>query len=353
MAQTLTLEYTCTNSELSEAQSLSIRKQVGGGSQWRTWLVLGVILVGAIGALYFEIRQIVPAAFRNYVFAATLAAIAVFVVWKYQARRRKPTAPTKLEITEDGVKILAGHTQFSSAWSAFSDFFESPAVFVLVDKPKATLLVVPKRVFPSESWQTWFCNLANARPMPMAPEQPAALRMAAPARSGGITLRFRLGFRDYLDRATASWFTWSMVLAVAVGAATLTIYCGAHPPPHAVYSTLQVYFYFVLPFTLVMTAMIVLIATIKPWRSHAKHLVPQEVTLSEETIAITAAGTEGVVPWNTFKYFKETSRSFIIWRSWRSAWVLLPKRAFESERSVEECRTLLMHRLRPSHWFFQ
>lgn len=347
--QVLKLDFVCTKSEVSEARALSIRKQLGGGSKWRTWLVLGVVLIAVTGALFFQIYQLVAEAYRSYVFGATLVAIVGFVVWKQRTNGRKPSLSNTLEITEDGLDIAVANTQVSFAWSGFSDFVESPALFVLFDKLKTTILVIPKRVFPSESWQTWFRNLANNRPVLPASDAPPNARPATP---GAIALKFRLGFRDYLDRALASCFTGSMVLAVAGCTLGLTIYCGAHPPPHAVYSATQVYFYFVVPFTLVMIVMIVLITTIAPWRSHAKHLVPQKVALAEDTISITDAGTEGVLPWSTFKYFKENSRGFIIWRSWRSAWVMLPKRAFYSERSVEECRALLMKRLHYSRWFF-
>jgi hypothetical protein len=44
MAQTLQLEYACTKAETDQAQSLAMRKQLGGGSKWRTWLVLFLML---------------------------------------------------------------------------------------------------------------------------------------------------------------------------------------------------------------------------------------------------------------------------------------------------------------------
>ena len=48
MSQTLRLEYACTPAELQPAQSLNLRMQIGGGSKWRTTLLLLLALGGML-----------------------------------------------------------------------------------------------------------------------------------------------------------------------------------------------------------------------------------------------------------------------------------------------------------------
>src|SRR5258708_689260 len=118
MSEILRLEYECTDAERREAQSLSLRQQLGGGSKWLTMLVL---------------------------------------------------------------------------------------------------LIFPKRVFPSESWQSWFRAQANKRPDPKASARPELSVTTQTIFATDIRFSFRLGFRDYLDRTLASWRTWGIIfLTVAI-----------------------------------------------------------------------------------------------------------------------------------------
>jgi uncharacterized membrane protein len=349
VAQKLQLEYTVTAAEMDEAQSLGLRKQIGGGSKWRTWVILLALLTGLLVGFYYQIRHDVPAAYQPYVFAAIFIFAFAFVLWKRRGRGRH-TVPNRVEISEEEVRLAVGDVKIAWPWAALSDCVESPALFVLIDRPKAVLMVLPKRVFPSESWQTWFRNLANNRPKPS--EQ--ALSPRAPLASSGerIVLRFRLGFRDYLDRAAASWFTWGMILGFAGMILGISIYEGQHPPPRAVYSVTQVYFMFMLPATVVMAVMVIFIAAAHPWFSHTKHLIPQEMALSEESIGMASADGTSEVPWTTYTRYKETRWSFILWKGRGGVWMMLPKRAFACADDIDRCRDLLGRHLRRSRWFF-
>ncbi len=349
MSQNLALEYTCTAAEMEEAESLSLRRQLGGGSKWRTWLVLLVMLVGLLLVLYFELRREVPAAYIPCIFVTIFLFALVSVLWKRKVRHRQSVA-NKVEVSNDGLVAAIGGVKLASPWSAFSDCIESPNLFVLVDRPKALLMVLPKRAFPSESWLTWFRNLANNRPRPA--EQAQTPRAPLLHSADVLIVRFRLGFRDYLDRAVASWFTWSMILGVAGMILGISIREGAHPSPRAVFSATQIYFMFMLPATLLIAVMIIFIAAIHPWWSHTEHLVPQEMAFSNESIAAASADGSGVLSWTTYSSYKETRWSFILWRGWGRFWMLVPKRAFGSADELERCRALLAARLRRSPWFF-
>jgi hypothetical protein len=349
VAQSLQLEYSCTKAEMQEAQTLSLRKQIGGGSRWRTLAVLFLVLVGVLAGLYFQIRSAVSDPYGLYVFGGALLFATVFVLWKNK-KRKGPTLTNKVELSEQALSVVMGETKISSPWSAFSDLIESPNLFVLVDRPKATLTVLPKRAFPNENWQAWFRALVANRPKSFehSPSQSRAL----PTSPEQIRLTFQLGLRDYFDRALASAWVWLVIFGIAAFILGTCLYQDIHPSPRAVYSGVQVYFMFMLPFTFVMAAMIISIATIHPWLSHKKHLIPSEVALSTESIASASSDGVGVLPWTTYTRYKETRRSFIIWNPQNHLWVLLPRRAFVSPDDWQRCRELLARHLRKSRLFF-
>jgi hypothetical protein len=123
----------------------------------------------------------------------------------------------------------------------------------------------------------------------------------------------------------------------------------AHPPPDAVNSATKVFFVFVVPFFLVSVTMIISIFSIHGWRSHAKYNGPQKIAVSEASVDFANADGSGTVPWTSFKQYKETLWSFIIWRG--SHWIMFPKRAFASRDDLSRCRELLDRHLQRSRWF--
>jgi YcxB-like protein len=337
---------------MDQAQTLALRKQLGGGSKWRTWLVLLLLLVGMLLGFYFRFQEI-PATYRLLFIAAAVGGGLLFVFFQRRSRKTVP-ATTKFEVSETGFAVLGPAAKATMPWSAFSQCLESPDLFVLLDRPKRTLVVIPKRAFPDESSQTSFREQVDSGlsvPPAQTYEPPVMGRSAQPDR---VTFTVQLRYRDFVDLTLASWFTWAFVLGVAVLIITVTFVSAADPPQDAVLSTTQVFFIFMVPFFLVAVTMIILIGTFHAWRSHAKYSVPQEIALSEESIAFAGADASGTLPWTTFMYYKETWWSFILWRGsfWRcSFWMAFPKRAFTSWDDVSRCRQLLEQHLRRSRWF--
>src|SRR5437762_14166477 len=94
MAQTLRLEYACTTAETDQAQSLAMRKQLGGGSKLRMWLILLLILGGMLLALYFQVIRDLPPVYRPYVIPAIFAFSGAFVFWKRRSRGGAPKNTT-------------------------------------------------------------------------------------------------------------------------------------------------------------------------------------------------------------------------------------------------------------------
>jgi hypothetical protein len=347
MPPILRLEYACTNAEMQQAQSLNLRKQLGGGSKWRTRLVLMVLLVGMLLGGWFRFREI-PEGYRALLLATVVGGSVLFVFCKRKFRKSVPRT-TQLEISEEHFTILGPDSKVTMPWSAFSACLESPDLFVLLDRPKTMLFVVPKRAFPSEHWQTWFREQAfNGASL----TTPARSELPVPAPSTfaeQVTLTVHLGFRDYLARTLASWQTWGICLAVAGLLLGASLYAAAEPPPDAVRSATEVFLMFALPFFLVSVTMVILISSVHAWRSHARYTGPQEITLSEESVAFAGTDGSGTVPWTRFEHYKETPWSFILWRG--SLWMMLPKRAFTSCDDLTRCRYLLERHLQQSRWF--
>jgi hypothetical protein len=349
--QSLALEYACTAAERREAEELNLHRQLGRGSKWRTYLILFLMLGGMLLGLYYKIAHEVSATWRPYVFAALLVLCFAFVFW----RRRPsgaPPATTKLEISEHELTILSPESKVKMPWSAFSQLLESPNLFVLLDRPKGILWILPKRAFPDETSQSWFRDQANNCCGSKTAQVTETPFIASAATSEAITLQFQLRYRDYLDRTLASWLTRSFILGFVAMILGTFIYAAMHPSPHAVYSYTQVFFMAVPPFILVMSTMIILITSIYHWRAHTQYLVPQKLLLSKDGIAFASRDESGVLAWTTYPLFKETRWSFILWQPRGSAWLMLPKRSFASTDDLRRCSTLLITHLRRSPWFF-
>ncbi|HWY76128.1 MAG TPA: YcxB family protein [Verrucomicrobiae bacterium] len=349
MAETLRLEYACTGKEMDEAQSLSLREQIGGGSKWLTMVILLAILAAVLCLLYFEVLNDMPRRFRPYAMIGFFALVG-FVFWRQRRGAKRPRGANVLEVSTSEVALVVGAVRVTTPWTAFSDCLESPTLFVLVDRLKSSLLVVPKRAFPDERSQNWFRVLAMDRQTPARAPSVHELIPSSGTKSA-ITLTIRLGHRDYLDRTLASCETWAMVAALWCLFIGVSIYASLHPPPHPVYTSTQVFFMFMLPFMMVMSVFVVVLASFYKWRSHAKYLTPQELGLSEESIHVASQDGSATLPWTAYQCFKETGRSFILWNR-RNVWLLLPKRALAPGDNVERCRFLLTRHLRQSRWFF-
>lgn len=239
-------------------------------------------------------------------------------------------------------------------WSAVDQCLESPNLFVLVKRPKE-LLVLPKRAFPDEKWQSWFRHQANNRAGSndaLIGQAPTIMPLAS---ADALVLTFQLGLRDYFDRTIASWRTWALIIGMIVfmnGLCLLgTIFRMMNPPPHPVHSSWALFVMF-LPLQLGMVVVALLLFSVNAWYLNRKSLFPREVTLSDDGITIASQSKRGDIRWNTSRRFKETRWSFILWASPGPAWLMLPKRAFSSPADVQHCRALLSRHLQRSRWFF-
>ncbi len=256
-----------------------------------------------------------------------------------------------LEISGNDITVSGPATKVTMPWSAFGECQESPELFVLADRPKRMLLVIPKRAFPNETSQTWFRDAANTH-MSLA-EQPESEARALPQSLNGdwVSFTVQLGFRDYLDRTAASWRTRGFMLAMTGMFAGVSAYAALNPPPNAVISAPVAFFAFVAPILLVTTAIITVIVAIYSWLTNLKYAAPQRVAISEDSIAFSGAQGQGTLPWTAYTRYKETRWSFILWNHASPVWTMFPKRAFESIDDVSRCGALLARHLVKSRWF--
>lgn len=353
MTTKLHLEYSCTPAEMQEAESLSIRKQLGGGSKWRTWLVLSIMMTVALAGLYFAVVVEVPVRFRPYFIAGVVILFLYFFIRQRVSRRRQAEKKGKLEVTEKDVTIINGDSRVSIAWQGFKDCFESSNVFVLLDQPGTLLIVVPKRIFPDESARDWFRSLANRRQKAEEFSTEETSPVTSADSLDGIAVNFKLGYGDYLSRVATSWRTRGFFIGIFALIGGDCIYMGIHPDPEAVNSPAKVFFCYLLPFLVIMLPAMALVATFWMWWTERKYLLPQQLILEGEGIKFVGRDENGFLPWTTYSHFKENRWTFFIWKKGGGAWLMLPKRAFNGEAAIERCRPLLKSRLRQSRWFFR
>ena len=289
--------------------------------------------------------------------AVVVGGSVLFVIWKRKFRKTVPQT-VQLEISESDFMILAADSRVALPWSTFSECVESPDLFVLSDRSKRSLIIVPKRAFPDKSSQVWFRDQATSathQATPTRSELPVpapatSVPVPAPATSANrVALTVRPRFRDYLACTLASWRTRGICLFVGGLVVGVSLYAAANPPPNAVNSPAKVFILFVVPFILICVTMIVMLSSVHSWRLHVKYGGPEDIALSDESVVFSGANGSGVLPWTRFDHYKETPWHFILWRG--SNWMMLPKRAFSSWDELNRCRDLLDHRLKHSRWF--
>ena len=347
MSTLLRLEYACTRAETDQAQSLFLREQVAGGSKWRTTLVLSTSLVVMLFAAWFRFRE-VPEGKRALMLAAIVGGSVLFVVLRKRLRKTTPPA-LQVEVSEGDFTMINGESKAVMPWSAFGECLESPDLFVLTDRPKRTLFVVPKRAFPSEDWQTWFRELAlNAPSLTPTPQQSDPAGSSSSAVASRVKLTAHPRFLDSLACTLASWRIRGLALFFVALMLGIFSYVEANPPANAVNSPAKVFVMF-LPVMLLMPTVLIAIGSVLNWRARAA-FGTQEMAVSEQSLAVSSADGNVTLPWTTFEHFKETPRVFILWRG--SNWIVLPKRSFASLNDLTWCRDLIERRLKRSRWFF-
>lgn len=337
------LEYACTPKEMQDAEALALREQIGGGSAWLTLLILGSIFVVLLAGLYLKVEP------EHRVWVAVLFVAAwIFIFIQGRRAKSKPRATTIIDVTAEGLHFISDTASSILAWSAFSRLFESDELFVLLDHGKQIMIVLPRRAFPDDASQAWFRTAATEGiSAPAAPEA-----NPAPAQPGDdvITVSFRYGLRDCVDRFTASWF--GRALVIGLGGMPLGVAIAGFFEEHeaAVYSHLEATVFFMLPVSIVTGLVVLLVGAGHQWLEWKPYLIPMTVGISEQGLCFDSAKATSMGEWTLYDRYKETPWSFILWHSTTREWLLLPKRSFGSKAEVDKCRRIIAANVRPSTW---
>ncbi len=303
----LQLEYTCTEAELKEAQSLDLHRQCGSGPKWRSGVVYYAFIAFIATLVYLRFKMEIAPKDRLWFIALVVVIFIALQIFKGMTRR-KTDQLVRLEVSEREVVFNSGNGHTALSWSAFSQCLESPNLYVLLDRPKLILYAVPTRAFPDEKSQEWFRAQAKQlkNQAAMATDEPFVPGRSVTA--NGITLTLQLKYRDYLTRMSTSWRTKGIALgffALAIG------FCLFAPdPPNAVNSrgkTLIIMLAMMIPMLLVVFFVVSFIS----WRSEKKYLTPHQIVLTSEGIEFTSRDSSSRLPWSTYKYFLQNRWSFL------------------------------------------
>ena len=343
MEQTLNLDYACTEAEIKQAELLS-RRLVD-------WNSLPVFLLkwGFVGVVMH--RQIFQTVAPLYEFVALTAIFSIAIIQERWRRRsyREEVSFGNIGISKHGLKLVHPSSDLSLSWASFRSCKESPDLFVLMHPQRTAPLVVPKRVFPSAESQAWFRSLTDIHSPASEVQVPSGVE-ADSASGECVRLRVTLGFREYLDRAIATWKFWGLFLGVTLMIVGFDINFAINPPPDAVISLWTLIFRYELPMLMGALPFILLLCTIIPWLENVTRREPEELTLSNEGLFFAQRAVGGRLAWTFFTRYRETRWSFILWN--HLSWIILPKRSFRSAADMLRTRVLLEKHLRKSWWFF-
>ena len=354
-AGVLRLEYVLTPAEQSEARDLVLRRQIGGGSKWRTRIMLLLGLVGMLLGLWAMVTREVQQPHRPYAYAAFFGLTAVIFMLRRRARKKADSLPpVVVELSAEGIRFVSNQSQSTIPWKAISRRVESDALFLLQHRSNTVWWVLPKRAFPSPESVNWLREIELG-----ADEQIDATDIAdsvafAPTHDcSKISIDVRLSLWNWFDWSLASWALGRGVPIFCTGMLILGWFVASLTPnPKAKFTEAQVFFYFVIPASVAGSAVLVTFLTTYSWFTHRKENRLHTISLGEESVTVATKDGTGTLAWTTFTRYKETPWSFLVWNNSTGNWLMLPKSAFPSLKALEDCRELLARRLRKSTWFF-
>lgn len=346
----LHLKYTCTPEERSEAQNTLIAQQMGGGSSIRAKVILFLILGSAVFMLCWQISNTVPRQYQVYVW---IGVVLVYII--ISKRSKSPVSSVddpllEVQISESHLAVIDNTGQSVSPWSAFSEFVETEKLFLLLDRARTIVFMLPKRAFPDESALSWFREHINQWRLQTVPVE--SMEENAECKHGeGVQVKYTWKFRDSWFRTMASCFTWVM-LCLIIGAQILAwVFVAREPSPKAVYSSTETFWMFMVPMWLFMIPFILFLSTFYNWIALRKYLSAREVTISEDGLICSDADGRGETSWSDDLRYKETRWCFLLWKPGNLFWLLIPKRAFLTASDLITCREMLARKVKYSRWF--
>ncbi|MEI8194903.1 MAG: YcxB family protein [Phycisphaerae bacterium] len=353
----LRLEYVCTPAEKAEAQSLSLRQQIGGGSKTLTMTILLVVAVVLIWCLWEMMAKSITAGEQPYVIAGLIAVFLFVFIRNHFAKRDTTELPTVVELSQNGIHLAGNQAQATLSWGMFSGVLESKSLFVLRDRTKSTLYIIPKRVLPTKEWIDWLREATSRICHDLSIEAQGGTDLVPPTsidtqNPPDVIVQFRLGFWNCVDLMAASWFGrfcflgWNGMIVGIWG------YSFFDPHPHAKFNELEMLCYFVVPMALVGGVFVLMVVSVHKWFGYRIYLRRKTVSLGDTGLSESSVDGTFNLPWTTYTRYKETPWCLLLWDISSGRWQMIPKSAFDSAASLNRARELLERHLKRSTWFF-
>lgn len=340
----LKLLVTYTPDEASELENAVLLDSHGGSK-------LTVIGCAAVPTLLGVVGLIVRVGVQHAHWVLLgLGATVGIVVWLQQKIRNSRLVPVEFVISETDITFGSEGNVSALAGDSFVKLLETKNLFVL--RSDKYLVGLPYRLFDSEQLEM-FRSLAESWVEAEVDEVPKALATDDLDDSGGVTVSYRLGLRDYFAKATVSWFPRTLFIFFAV--LQLGVFVAAAvgpPPPDAVLTNTEVFLYFTLPSAVLGPVIVVVMLTLFSWFTHRADLVETTLKFCDRGIRTSVPPDESFSEWQASILFKESSNAFYIWWPGKQAWHMIPFRAFDSDSDRIECRRLLHANLTESTWFW-
>jgi hypothetical protein len=348
MQPPIQLEYTCTDADLREAESLHLREQSTGKSASWTWAKRLGLIAGFLAIVYFRFRgQVAPKQLVLMMLFST-ALLLLFQFGLGSSRKKSDATSTQLVVSECELTFTDRNGRATFLWSALGQCLESPNLFVLLDRPKGLLFVIPKRAFPDRAAQDWFRAQAQQPRTVAGTCSKTPFAVSPPADS--IVLNYQLTFRDYLVRNVSSWRVKGIALLMVGISGGACLWQAVYPSADAVNGPAKV-FAIMLPAVFAILALVILMVSLFWWYAERQYRGPKRVVLSDLGVDFTDQAGRRLSPWSTYQNYLENRWGFFVWNRRGMAWLMFPKHNFETPADLERFRGLIRAHLQHSRWF--
>lgn len=349
MRTQLQIEYACTQSEYQAAILLQSSDQSNRPTKRRFFVFRIALMVGFLALVYLRIKDNVPNKYLPW-YLVGFGAFIYILVFLIRDKPKGDERTVRLEISKEEIVSSTDMNRVTMFWSSFERLIESAELFVLVDRHRTTLHVIPKRAFPDTEAQDWFRSIATnaineTKTSTATSGKPLALD------TDSIELLIELKFTDYLTRYLVSWRIKGISILALTTVSCSLLWQQFHPSSSDVNSPLTVAL-ILIPSVIAMLIFVMFAASAFWWVAERKQRQPCRYNFADRGIEFSQAEACGQIEWRTFDCYLENRRVFILWGKRNSLWRLIPKRAFTSDAEVSRFRKLLQKKLQKSRWFF-
>lgn len=249
-----------------------------------------------------------------------------------------------MEVLASGLLLASGRQKSSLRWEALRRIAETPEFFLL--QHAGSWYAVPKRAFSDSTQLDWFARMVRERiggPSGMSGRQSRPHAQNPAAR---ISFPTQYTLADCLDLVLASWLTRG--IAILLLGTYVSVMVSVFREDSTSLNLTGMIAGFV-PMLLI-GGVYVGVSALRLRRA-ANRQPNGSVSLSDEGVLFADDAESQVRAWETYHYYKETRRNFIIWRRASRDYFIVPKTSVADASCQGWLRLLLEGRLRRSTWF--